>query len=325
MTTILVTGATGFVGRALCPVLAAGGATVIACTRHKPIPDGASEARTIGDICDQAALGAAMVGVDIVIHLATRAHIMRDRSADPLAEYRRINVGGTATVARAARDAKVRRMVYLSSIKVNGERTGKHPFQATDTPAPEDAYGLTKHEAERELRDIADPAGLEWVVLRPPLVYGPGVRANFRSLLSLADSVWPLPFGAITENRRSLIFVGNLTSAIACAATHPDAAGNTWLVRDGEDFSTVRLIEGLRAALGRPRRLVAVPPAVLKAGLTLVGKDAMATRLLESLAIDDTPLRHELGWSPPFGAQAALGLTAGWYRGAGRDVRADSQ
>lgn len=325
MTTILVTGATGFVGRALCPVLAASGATVIACTRKEETPDGASEVRLVRDICDEAALGAAMEGVDIVIHLTARAHIMRDDSADPLAEYRRINVEGTAMVARIARDAKVRRIVYLSSIKVNGERSGDQPYRASDTPAPEDFYGLTKHEAEEALRDIAGEAGLEWVVLRPPLVYGPGVRANFLSLMSLADSAWPLPFGAVTENRRSLIFIGNLTSALAAAATHPEAVGKTFLIRDGEDFSTAQLIEGLRAALGRPRRLMAVPPALLKAGLKAVARGAMADRLLESLAIDDAPIRGDLGWSPPFETRAALELTAGWYQGKGPKGQVDSQ
>jgi nucleoside-diphosphate-sugar epimerase len=176
-----------------------------------------------------------MEGIDVVIHLAARAHIMDDHSSNPLAEYRRINVDGTATLAEAASNAGVKRLIFLSSIKVNGEQTFKKPYAASDTPAPENAYGISKAEAEEKLKEIAAGTGLEAVIIRTPLVYGPGAGANFLSLVSLANSGLPLPFGAITKNRRSLIYIGNLVDVLVSAAKHPTASGQTFLVRYGTD------------------------------------------------------------------------------------------
>ncbi len=313
MKRIAITGAGGFVGRALCRSLAEQGAVdqvkIVACIRSGNAPEGASETYRIGDIADRAALRGAFAGADAVVHLAGRAHVMQDDATDPLAEYKRINVEGTRAVADSAADAGVRRVVFLSSIKVNGERTDGRPFSETDIPAPEDSYGVTKREAEDALFGIAQARGIEAVCLRPPLVYGPGVRANFAALMRLCDSALPLPFGGVTGNRRSLIYIGNLTSAIAAALAHDNAAGRVFLVRDGEDLSTATLMRALRQASGRSARLVPVPAAWLKAALCLTGRRAMAERLLGSLTIDDSAFRTALGWTPPFSVAEALQAT----------------
>ena len=314
---VAVTGAGGFVGRALCRALAAEGHEVIACIRSGDDPEGAGEVRRIADITDRGALHDAFDGAEAVVHLAGRAHVMADDAVDPMAEYRRVNVDGTRAVAEAAADAGVRRVVFVSSVKVNGERTDGAPFRETDQPAPEDAYGITKHEAETVLFDIARARGFETVCLRPPLVYGPGVRANFAALLKLCDSGLPLPFGSITRNRRSLIFVDNLTAAIGAVLAHPDASGRVFLVRDSEDLSTAGLVRSLRQALGRPARLIPVPSCVLNLLLRLAGRGAMAERLLGSLTVDDGAIRTTLGWTPPVSVTDAMLATAR----APRDIR----
>lgn len=307
---IAVTGAGGFVGRALCRALAADGHTVIACIRAGDGPEGASTVRRITDITDRDSLRAAFDAAHAVVHLAGRAHVMADDATDPLAEYRRINVDGTRAVAEASADAGVRRVVFVSSVKVNGEGAKGAPYRDTDPPAPEDAYGITKHEAEIALFDVARARGLEAVCLRPPLVYGPGVRANFAALMKLCDSGLPLPFGAITQNRRSLIFIDNLTSAIRAALSHPNAVGRTFLVRDDEDLSTTGLARALRQALGRPARLIPLPSCFLNLLLHLAGRSAMAERLLGSLTVDDGAIRATLGWTPPVAVTDAMIATA---------------
>jgi nucleoside-diphosphate-sugar epimerase len=315
---VAITGANGFVGRALCHTLSTEGMEIIAVIHSGDVPQGASETHRIGDITDRTALRAAFEGVDAIVHLAGRAHVMQDDAADPLAEYRRINVEGTKNVTDCAADAGAQRVVFLSSIKVNGERTDGKPFSETDAPAPEDAYGVTKCEAEEALFEIARARGIDAVCLRPPLVYGPGVRANFAALMKLCDSGLPLPFGGVTGNRRSLIFVGNLTSAIAAALSHKNAAGRTFLVRDGEDLSTAGLIRALRLALGRSPRLLSVPASWLNALLCLIGRRAMAERLLGSLAIDDSAFRTALNWTPPFSIADAMESTTRASQNAGK-------
>jgi len=255
-----------------------------------------------------------MEGVDIVIHLAARAHVMDDQSSDPLAEYRKVNVDGTAAVAEAASEAGVKRLIFLSSIKVNGEQTFETSYTASDTPAPEDAYGISKAEAEKKLKEISDDTGLEPVIIRTPLVYGPGVRANFLSLMSVASCGLPLPFGAITKNRRSLIYIGNLVDILLTATQHPAANGQIFLVRDGTDLSTAKLVHLLRAALGKPARMMPVPPAVLGGLLSLLGKKSMADRLLGSLAIDDQATQDTLEWTQPFSVEDGLKQTVDWYQ-----------
>jgi nucleoside-diphosphate-sugar epimerase len=254
-----------------------------------------------------------MEGIDVVIHLAARAHVMDDQSSDPLAEYRRINVNGTKTVAEAASKTGVKRLVFLSSIKVNGEQTFEKPYNAFDTPAPEDAYGISKAEAEKMLTEISARTELEIVIIRTPLVYGPGVRANFLSLMSLASGGLPLPFGAITKNRRSLIYIGNLVDILLTATQHPAASGQTLLVRDGTDLSTAELVRLLRTAMRKSTKMISVPPAILRGILTLLGKKSMSDRLLGSLAIDDQETKNILGWSPAFSVEDGLKQTADWY------------
>ena len=317
MRRVLVTGAGGFIGTSLCRLLGDRGFDVVAGVRDPSSAAAAHPVRAIGNLGDGQALSDAVADVEFVVHLAARAHVMPETMSDPLAAYRRTNVEGTRLLARAAARAGVRRFVFLSSVKVNGERTGATPFTEDDPPAPEDAYGISKWEAEQALGEVAAADGLETVILRSPLVYGPGVRANFLALLKLCDSAVPLPFGGITGNRRSLIYLGNLVDAVHCALTHGAAAAGQYLVRDRDDVSTAELVRRIRTALGRPDRLVPVPPGILRAGLTLAGRRAVAERLLGSLAVDDARIGRELGWVPPFGMNEGIAATVAWYRMTG--------
>ena len=311
---ILVTGASGFVGRALCDAFLRAEYAKYSIVPAVRSPRGLPGECVVGEIDGKTDWRAALHGVHAVVHLAARVHLMRDVAADPLAQYRAVNVDGTLNLARQAAAAGVRRFVFVSSIKVNGEeRTA--PYTEADTPAPEDAYALSKWEAEQGLRQIAAEAGLEGmeiVILRPPLVYGPGVGANFLALLRAVARGIPLPLGAIS-NQRSLIYVGNLVDAIRCCLEHPAAAGQTFLVSDGEAVSTPELVRRMAVALGRPTRLVALPVPLLRAAATLAGKSALAIRLLDSLSVDDTSIRRDLGWTPPFTLDEGLRDTAAWY------------
>lgn len=296
---ILVTGANGFVGTALVRHLLAAGHTVRAAARRAADVPAGAEAVIAPDLSCQADWRDALAGMEAVIHCAARVHVMKDRAADPLAAFRTANRDGTAALAGQAAAAGVRRFVFLSTIKVNGESTPPdHPFAAADTPAPRDPYGQSKAEAEVALRDVAARTALEVTVLRPPLVHGPGVKGNLAALMRAIDKGWPLPLGGITGNRRSLIGLANLISALELLATHPEAGNTTHLIRDGEDLSTAALIRRLAAAMGRPARLVPVPPALLALPARLLGKGAAAERLTGSLVVDDAPLRA-LGWTPP--------------------------
>ena len=254
----------------------------------------------------------ALSGVDSIVHLAARVHMLRDDTPDPLNAYREVNVEGTGRLAQAAASAGVRRLVFLSSVKAMAEHSGARPLIEDDPPCPADPYGISKREAEEALEQIAEQSGLETVILRPPLVYGPGVKGNFLTLLRLCDKGLPLPLGAV-QNRRSLIFVGNLTSAIHNALTRPEAAGRTYLVADGEDVSTPELIRRLAQALGRKARLLAVPPAWLRTGGRLVGRAEEVERALSSLAVDAARIRNELNWTPPVTLDEGLRRTAEWY------------
>lgn len=316
MTRILVTGADGFVGRAVCLALADENHAVIAGSRQGGAVAGATELRPMGELADATPTDYdRWVGdVDAIVHLAARAHVMDDRAADPLAAFRRINVDATRLLADAARRAGIRRLLFLSSAKVNGEATMDTPFTEEDPPGPDDSYGQSKWEAERILRDSATDGPLETVILRPPLVYGPGVRANFLSLLKLCDTGLPLPFGGLTKNRRSLIYVKNLALAICHTIDHPAAGGKTYLVSDGPAVSTADLVGTIRMALGRPARLIHLPPTVCRGILTCAGKGAAADRLIGSLVVDDSRIRQELDWQPPFSFQAGMRETIDWYR-----------
>jgi len=310
METVLVTGANGFIGRALCGVLAASGRRVRKAVRM-PVP-GLPDAVVVGDIGPDTDWRTALKGVSGVVHLAARTHVLRETATDPLAAYRKINVSGTERLARSAAAGGIRRLVIVSSVKVSGERTEERPFTEDGAPRPEDAYGVSKWEAEQALSRIAAETGLEVVALRPPLVYGPGVKGNFLRLMNLVARGVPLPLGAV-DNRRSLIYTGNLAGAIVKALDAPQAAGRTYLVSDGEDVSTPDLVRGLARALGVKPRLLSLPLSALDLGARLAGRRAEFVRLTSSLQVDSSRIRRELDWRPPFTLAQGLELTAKWY------------
>ena len=242
----------------------------------------------------------------MVVHLAARVHVMNDGAADPLVEFRKVNVEGTFNLARQAVAAGVRRFVFLSSVKVNGECTlAGHAFDEAARPAPQDAYGLSKHEAEQGLRQIAAETGMEVVIIRAPLVYGPGVKANFASLVRGVRRGWPLPLGAV-RNRRSLVGLGNLVDFIVTCTTHPQAANQTFLVSDGQDLSTADLVRALARATGVPARLPSVPVWALHGAAALLGKGDAVQRLCGNLQVDITKAREVLGWAPPVSVEEGL-------------------
>lgn len=301
--TIAITGATGFVGSALLPALS---------QRHPIRPITRAE---FGDILPTTDYTAALIHADVVIHLAARVHIMHDTAADPLTEFRRTNTAGTLNLARQAATAGVRRFIYLSSIKVNGEHTQpEHAFAADNTPSPIalDPYAQSKQEAEQALRQLALKTGMEVIIIRPPLVYGPGVKANFLSMMRWLHKGIPLPLGSI-HNHRSLVALPNLIDLITTCIDHPAAANQTFLVSDGEDLSTTDLLRRLGNALGKPARLLPIPQRWLEAALTLLGKRAIAQRLCGSLQIDISHTRDTLGWTAPISVDAALRQTAEAY------------
>lgn len=259
----------------------------------------------VGDLAE-ADLTSVLHAADVVIHAAARAHVMKDEVADPLAEYRRVNVEGTLNLARQAAVAAVKRFVFISSIKVNGEATvnGK-AFAADDKSAPEDAYGLSKLEAEQGLIQLGAETGMEIVIIRPPLVYGPGAKGNFTSMLKLVEKGLPLPLGAI-RNKRSLVGIDNLVDLIIRCIDHPAAANQVFLAGDGEDLSTTELLRGVGKAMGKPARLIPVPAGLLQFGATLLGKKAMARRLLSSLQVDISKTCELLDWKPPYTVEEGL-------------------
>lgn len=308
---VLVTGAAGFVGRAVCARLADAGMEVRGAVRAGAGP--VVDVVAMGDLGPDTRWERALDGVDAVVHLAARVHMMSDAASSPLDEYRRVNRDATLALARQAADAGVRRFVFASSVKVNGEGTPRdRPFRPDDPPAPADPYGVSKREAEDGLAALP---GIEPVVVRPPLVYGPGVRANFLRLLQAVDRGIPLPLGAV-DNLRSLVYVGNLADAMAACVTHPAAAGETFLVSDGSVMSTAELVRALGAALGRRPRLLPVPPAALRLAGAVTGRGAAVDRLTGSLVVDDAHLRQRLGWTPPFSVREGLEATVRAYREA---------
>lgn len=313
MPKVLVTGASGFVGKSLCEALAKGSISYRRALRSKldSVPDDA----VIGDIGPDTSWRPALQDVDSVIHLAARAHIMRDSAADALAEYRRINVAGTTKLAQEAIRAGVRQFVFLSSIKVNGERTGSMPFREVDEPSPEDSYGLSKLEAERELIRICAGSGMAITIIRPPLVYGPEVKGNFLTLMRAVYRGIPLPFASI-DNRRSLIYVGNLISAILACLGNSCSANRTYLVSDGYDLSTPELIRKLAAALQSPTRLYSLSPSLLRLAGKMIGRTGQVARLTESLQVDQSLTKQALGWTPPISVEQGLADTARWYASA---------
>ncbi len=303
---ILVTGANGFVGRALCIEAVGRGMGVRGATRVPCNLSVGVDNLVVGNIDGGTDWRSVISGSECVIHLAARVHVMSDTSENPLAEFRRVNVQGTLNLARQAAAAGVRRFVFVSSIKVNGEATlHGRPFTADDAPAPMDAYGVSKMEAEQGLGEIARQTGLEVVVIRPPLVYGPGVKANFAAMMRWLKRGVPLPFGAI-HNLRSLVSLDNLVDSLVTCITHPAAANQTFLVSDGEDVSTTELLLRMGRAIGLPGRLVPVPANMLKLAAAMVGKRDLAQRLCGSLQVDIEKTRRLLGWAPPLSLDDGL-------------------
>jgi len=298
---VLVTGATGFVGNALARRLAQGPFHVRGSVRQaaRSLPANVEQVR--GDLTSETDWSAALHDVHAVVHCAARVHVMHDTSADPLSEFRHANVAGTLHLARQAASAGVRRFVFLSSVKVLGESSAPgRPLHPDAVPAPQDAYAVSKLEAEGGLRSLAAATGMEVVIIRPPLVYGPGVKGNFAALVRWIQRGRPLPFGAV-ENRRSLVALDNLVSfAELCADVErsPAAANQAFLVADGADESTAELVRKIARAYGTQARLVSVPPALMRWGARILGKQAAADRLLGSLQVDSSKCTDLLGWKP---------------------------
>ena len=291
---ILLTGASGFVGNALINTLS--DYQVTAITRSSKIM-GCYRSLNL-DIDENADFSAALINIDVVIHSAARVHIMADKATDPLAEFRKVNTAGTLALARQAAAKGVKRFIFISTVKVNGEQTRiDKPFYSDDVPAPEDPYGISKNEAEIGLRRIASETGMEVVIIRPPLVYGPGVKGNFSTMMRFAQKNLPLPLGSI-HNKRSLVALDNLVDLIVTCIEHPKAVNQTFLVSDDCDVSTTELIEMLTLAAGKKPRLVPFPVGVMRFISQLLGKGAVFERLCGNLQVDIGHTKKTLGWKP---------------------------
>ena len=310
---VLISGASGFIGRPLCAELLRQGQSVRAAVRlarSDNLPVEHAETVSIGEINNETDWTEALLDIKVVVHLAARVHVMKDNAVDPLDELRKVNVDGAWNLARQACDAGVQRFIFISSIKVNGESSPLgRPYTPEDRPAPIDCYGISKCEAEHALRQLADETGMEVVIIRPPLVYGPGVKANFHSMMYWLNKEIPLPLGAI-HNKRSFVALDNLIDLIATCIDHPAAANQTFLAGDGEDLSTTELLQRLGEALGKPAKLFSLPIRMLKVGALLLGKRDMAQRLCNSLQVDITKAHDLLGWRPPVTVDEALKKTA---------------
>lgn len=313
---VLLTGATGFVGRGVLARLCVEPdvrSRIVVRQAPRELPGGV-DCMLIDGLSASQRWDEALQGIDVVIHAAARVHVMDERAANPLAEFRAVNVEATRHLARQAAAAGVKRFVYLSSIKVNGEETEPGcPYRADSPANPQDPYGQSKLEAEQALFEIAGETGLEVVVVRPPLVYGPGVKANFASLMGALQRRLPLPFASI-DNRRSLVARDNLVDLLLLCTRHPAAAGRVFLVSDGQDLSTAKLCRALSEALGVRHRLLPVPTFALRALGRITGRSQQVQRLLGSLQVDISATRQSLGWVPPVSVERALRETAQWFR-----------
>jgi len=322
---ILVTGSTGFIGHALCLSLAQFGYKTRCAVRNNSellLSEGNGESIknnfVVGEIGRSTKWLQVLQDIDTVIHLAARVHMMQNKNQDPLAAFREVNTAGTERLAGEASKAGVRRFIYLSSIKVNGEMTGRNEkerkirFSEVDIPDPQDLYAISKWEAEQALQAISQETGMELVIIRPPLVYGPGAKENFLRVLRWLDKGMPLPLGAI-NNKRSLVALDNLVDLIITCIDNPAAANQTFLVADGEDVSTTELVRRLGRVLGKPARLLPVPEQLLKFSLNVIGKSDLSQRLCGSLQVDISKTKNMLGWEPPVSLDDGLMKTAEWY------------
>ena len=311
---VLVTGGNGFVGQSLCQQLLQQDYFVRTAIRdfNKTVP--ASEKVLIGNLDANTDWSLALQDIQVVIHLAARVHVMKETSSDALAEFRKVNVEGTLNLARQAVQAGVSRFIYLSSIKVNGEQTSDEmPYTPEDEPNPVDPYGISKQEAEKALRQLALETGLKVVIIRPPLIYGPSVKANFQSMMRIIDKNVPLPLAAI-NNKRSLVALDNLIDLILTCIKHPAAVNQTFLVSDGHDLSTPELLKRMAVALGKRAYLLPIPTVLLVSVATMLGKKAIAQRLCGSLQVDISKSRELLGWQPPLCVDDALDKVAQSYK-----------
>lgn len=312
MRNIIVTGGTGFIGNGLVSTLASSTINdITVTTRHAfdGLPSGV-KAHVIREIDSNTNWTTALAGKSVVIHTAARVHVLKETSSDSLSAFRDTNVKGTIALAREAAKNGIRRFVFISSVKVNGEATELgHPYSADTPPAPQDAYGVSKYEAELSLRNIAHETGMEVVIIRPVLVYGPGVKANFLNMMKWLYMGVPLPLGAI-HNKRSLVALDNLVDLIVTCIDHPRAANQTFLVSDGEDLSTTELLQRMSKALSKRPRLLPVPAWMLETAAKVVGRQSIAQRLCGSLQVDIAHTRETLGWTPPVSIDAALQKTA---------------
>jgi nucleoside-diphosphate-sugar epimerase len=319
---VLITGASGFLGSALLKRTTRDSRylTVAALRRESSnLPDGVEIVR-IDDLGVDTDWRDALESIQVVVHTAARVHVMKDSSHNPLAEYRKINVEGTLNLARQAASAKVRRFIFISTIKVNGEATLPGELSAVDDPPhPADAYGISKWETEVGLRQLAADSDMEYVFIRPPLVYGPGVKANFLSMMRWINRGIPLPLGAI-DNKRSLVALDNLVDMIVTCLEHPAAANQTFLVGDGKDLSTTELLRQLGTALGKPARLVPFPVGLLTLIVSLLGKKDVVQRLCSSLQVDISKARELLGWEPPVTVEDGLQMTAADFINGSRSI-----
>lgn len=306
----LITGANGFIGSVLTQHLHQQGCSLIVAVRSVTASlTPCIQQAPIGDLLPNTDWASALNNMDTVIHLAARAHILKDQATDPLAAFRETNTYATINLARQAANAGVRRFIFISSIGVNGNQTFDKPFTVEDTPNPTEPYAVSKHEAEISLRQIATDTGMEVVIIRPPLVYGANAPGNFRQLIKTVARGIPLPLGNI-HNQRSLVALDNLVDLITLCIDHPAAANQTFLVSDGEDLSTTALLRRLGAAMGKPTRLLPVPQNLLTTSLQLLGKGNIAQRLCGNLQVDISKTRELLGWTPPVSVDEALKKTA---------------
>lgn len=307
--TVLLTGASGFVGSAVLSDALGRGISIRPVFRNSDqmLDDAKSHAVYVPTLDTETDWSSGLSGVSHVIHCAARVHVMKDRTTNPLSEFRRVNVDGTLNLARQAAQAGVRRFIYISSIKVNGEGSLQgRVYAADDLPAPEDAYGISKAEAESGLLQLAGETGMEVTIIRPPLVYGPGVKGNFLSLMNFVSRGVPLPFGSVTSNRRSLVALDNLVDLILTCVDHPSAGNQIFLVSDGEDLSTAALLQRVGAVFGRPARLVNVPVKLMTSFAALLGKDAVVQRLFGTLQVDMNKTCQLLAWRPPVSVDDGL-------------------
>ena len=318
MKKILITGANGFVGQALCQALTKNGYFVRAAVRSNErlaqLPEGV-EYCIVGEVGVDTEWSTALEGVNTVIHLTSRVHLMQDTSSDPLLEYRKINTAGTEHLARIAMQSGVTRFIFLSSVKVNGEYTGDDKavsFSETDTPNPQDDYAVSKWEAEQVLARLGKESGLETVILRPPLIYGPGVKANFLSLLKVVDSGVPLPFAAI-KSKRSFIYLGNLVDIILKCIVNPKLSGQTFLVSDGEDITIPQLMRKIAKSMDRNPILIPIPVGILKFVGEISGRRLEVDRLARSLVIDNRKIVEALNWKAPYSLDEGIELTVKSY------------